>query len=351
MARESTVVFNNIDYGATFDFAINSLCKSLGIPYVAASTYSNQTELGLYTGALDACCWYCCNGNGESFRFTDADYKHFLEQTRACASAGAAGAAGASAAAGSASSPSAQELKDFSFADEKEVCFDRETEKNKAQQNLTNKQSHKQTTTATSHTPPCERNPPQRQVLSFLNVTRKMSGSACEAMVKEALATAAAAPSSSSASASGASASSDSGSGSGSRPFPLARGEFDKVVARALKAQVNAALGPERVQTLADARFLPKDRPFPSRNVGSWTCVCVAGSVLLVNQWVQHVNCDRAQGKEVHNWSQLNLLAAENGGISATSCASGQDPACPVCTAAKAAARARAKALVDGLKP
>ncbi|CAF4360978.1 unnamed protein product, partial [Adineta steineri] len=30
IAKKCTVIFNNIDYGAVFDYAVNSLCKSLG---------------------------------------------------------------------------------------------------------------------------------------------------------------------------------------------------------------------------------------------------------------------------------------------------------------------------------
>lgn len=39
-AKTATVIFNNIDVGHYFDFACISLAKSLGIPYVAGSSYS-----------------------------------------------------------------------------------------------------------------------------------------------------------------------------------------------------------------------------------------------------------------------------------------------------------------------
>ena len=39
-AREATVIFNAIDYGESFDIAVQSLCLALGIPYVSASSYA-----------------------------------------------------------------------------------------------------------------------------------------------------------------------------------------------------------------------------------------------------------------------------------------------------------------------
>lgn len=39
LAKKCTVIFNNIDVGAYFDYATLSLAKSLGIPYAAGSSY------------------------------------------------------------------------------------------------------------------------------------------------------------------------------------------------------------------------------------------------------------------------------------------------------------------------
>jgi hypothetical protein len=39
LAKQSTVIFNNIDVGHYFDYACLSLAKSLGIPYAAGSSY------------------------------------------------------------------------------------------------------------------------------------------------------------------------------------------------------------------------------------------------------------------------------------------------------------------------
>lgn len=41
MARQSTVIFNAIDYGEYFDYAVTSLCVSLGCHYVTGSSYGH----------------------------------------------------------------------------------------------------------------------------------------------------------------------------------------------------------------------------------------------------------------------------------------------------------------------
>jgi len=50
LAKESTVIFNNIDIGAYFDYACISLAKSLNIPYVAGSSYSRFWIVEFFTG-------------------------------------------------------------------------------------------------------------------------------------------------------------------------------------------------------------------------------------------------------------------------------------------------------------
>jgi len=50
LARESTVIFNNIDFGQYFDYACLNLAKSLQIPYVAGSSYARTWIVEFYTG-------------------------------------------------------------------------------------------------------------------------------------------------------------------------------------------------------------------------------------------------------------------------------------------------------------
>ena len=49
MARQSTVIFNAIDYGEYFDYAVTSLCVSLGCHYVSASSYGHTSISENYT--------------------------------------------------------------------------------------------------------------------------------------------------------------------------------------------------------------------------------------------------------------------------------------------------------------
>ena len=41
-AKQCTAVFNCIDYGGMFDYAVNSLCKSLRIPYITVSMFNQH---------------------------------------------------------------------------------------------------------------------------------------------------------------------------------------------------------------------------------------------------------------------------------------------------------------------
>eukprot|EP01121_Diplochlamys_sp_Union-15-3_P010701 TRINITY_DN3029_c0_g1_i3.p1 TRINITY_DN3029_c0_g1~~TRINITY_DN3029_c0_g1_i3.p1 ORF type:complete len:268 (+),score=57.88 TRINITY_DN3029_c0_g1_i3:78-881(+) len=61
-AKESTVLFNNIDIGAYFDYACLSLAKSLAIPYAAGSSYSRQWIVEYFSG----------NKGSTSFSFENA---------------------------------------------------------------------------------------------------------------------------------------------------------------------------------------------------------------------------------------------------------------------------------------
>jgi len=86
IAKKCTVIFNNIDYGAVFDYAVNSLCKSLNILYVAGSTYANNIEINLFSGQLNDSCWACNNNTNDSFKCTTEelenrnDIKLFLKE-------------------------------------------------------------------------------------------------------------------------------------------------------------------------------------------------------------------------------------------------------------------------------
>ena len=176
IAKKCTVIFNNIDYGAVFDYAVNSLCKSLGILYVAGSTYANNVDISLFSGLLGDPCWACNNSTMDSFTGTDN----------------------------------------------------------------------------------------REKTLELLL--------------------------------------------------------------------------PHCIQTHSSIEFIPKDRSFPTRTVGSWVGVCVSGSCLIVNTWMQHImktrNADSETGKPCHHWNQLNLSMFD-GGYYTAGFPNEQDPNCPICLNAK----------------
>eukprot|EP01090_Pellita_catalonica_P005460 TRINITY_DN1547_c0_g1_i1.p1 TRINITY_DN1547_c0_g1~~TRINITY_DN1547_c0_g1_i1.p1 ORF type:complete len:349 (-),score=55.55 TRINITY_DN1547_c0_g1_i1:52-1017(-) len=66
-AKECSVIFNCIDHGSVFDFAVNSLCKKLQIPSAMGSSYHNTMEVEYYSGRPFETCWNCMRNTNESF--------------------------------------------------------------------------------------------------------------------------------------------------------------------------------------------------------------------------------------------------------------------------------------------
>lgn len=65
LASTSTVIFNNIDIGHYFDFAVLSLGKSFGIPVVAGSSYARTWVVEYYTGKPNASSFSYVNKDGD----------------------------------------------------------------------------------------------------------------------------------------------------------------------------------------------------------------------------------------------------------------------------------------------
>ena len=58
------VIFNGIDVGEYFDYAVTSLCVSVGVAYVAASSYGHSAVVDCYPSPFlprDGPCWACNN--------------------------------------------------------------------------------------------------------------------------------------------------------------------------------------------------------------------------------------------------------------------------------------------------
>ena len=53
LAKESSVIFNNIDYGGGFDIAVLSLSMKLKMPYASGSSYCHSWIVEYYTGKSD----------------------------------------------------------------------------------------------------------------------------------------------------------------------------------------------------------------------------------------------------------------------------------------------------------
>lgn len=228
IAKTSTVIFNNIDYGAVFDYAVNSLCKSLGIIYVSGSTYANSIEINLYSGLLSDPCWSCANFTTDSFKFSDEDLEGF------------------------------------------------------------------------------------KDILSFLKEKRNISGEKSESIVEECL-----------------------------KELKIdspSKVDFSTSFMPLYQTKTLELLLPQYIKDYKSIEFIPKDKSFPTRTVGSWVGVCVSGSCLLINTWMQYVmkkrNLISEKNNLFHNWTQMNLSMFDGGYIS-SGFPNEQDQNCPVCLNAK----------------
>lgn len=60
-ARESSVVFNAIDHGMFFDYAVTALCCALRVPYVTGASYGHTAIAEAFSGQPGDPCWACHN--------------------------------------------------------------------------------------------------------------------------------------------------------------------------------------------------------------------------------------------------------------------------------------------------
>jgi hypothetical protein len=49
-----------------------------------------------------------------------------------------------------------------------------------------------------------------------------------------------------------------------------------------VQPRILALLSPEHIAGHPSLEFIPKDKNFPTRYVGSWVCVCVSAALLMV---------------------------------------------------------------------
>ncbi|CAF4935740.1 unnamed protein product [Rotaria sp. Silwood1] len=228
IAKKSTVIFNNIDYGAIFDYAVNSLCKSLGIIYVSGSTYANNIDICLYSGLLNDSCWSCSNLTHDSFKFSNQELEHFND------------------------------------------------------------------------------------IRSFLKQNALISGEKSQSIIEECI--------------------------NELNIVLPSQSQFSTLFMPLYQKKVLQLLLPQSIQNYQSIEFIPKDRPFPTRTVGSWIGVCLSGSCLIVNTWIKYIMKNKNStfdiNKPFHNWIQINLSMFD-GSYYTTGFPNEQDPNCPICSNAK----------------
>ena len=223
IAKKCTVIFNNIDYGAVFDYAVSSLCKSLNIVYVAGSTYANNIEINLFSGRLDDSCWACHNDTNNSFKLTTAEFEN------------------------------------------------------------------------------------RNNIQSFLKENSHISGEQSQTIIKECF------------------------------DELNSTTELSTLFMPLYQQKVLKLLRPQDIQKYQSIEFIPKDRTFPTRAVGSWVGVCVSGACLIVNTWMQYLMrsiTTNNNNSSIHNWNQLNL-SMYDGGYYTAGFPNEQNPRCLICSNAK----------------
>lgn len=317
-ARESTVVFNCIDYGAVMDMAINSLCKRLAIPYVSGSTYANTLIVNFFNGRQGQACWSCLNSVTESFidnamcksdleaylraeedkkqqqqqqqkttmTMTTATETHIISQTdrsstktdtRASAQAGevhpgaASGSAATDAGAADVADAAAELYSNVSLNTLSGYLRDR-CEMTEADAEIEAALRALQQKMSVNSNSNCKR---KEQAHG-----RREGSTAAAVMVAG-----------------------ESGEKEGQKAEERGgqeeekKGKREEVVLpstsdlsallKLLKVEISAKLLPSLILSYDNLNFIPKDLHFPTRNVGSWVCVCSGGALQMVNAWVR----------------------------------------------------------------
>lgn len=228
IAKKCNVIFNNIDYGAVFDYAVNSLCKSLNILYVAGSTYANNIEINFFSGQLNDPCWACENNTNDSFKFTTEEL----------------------------------EIKD--------------------------------------------------DIKLLFKEIKCISGEQSEILIEECL---------------------------NELKIKLpSTSQISTIFMSLYQQKLLNLLLPQNIQKYQSIAFIPKDKSFPTRTVGSWVGVCVSGSCLIINTWMQYLmkikNSNTDMNSSFHNWNQFNL-SMFTGGYDTAGFTNEQNLRCAICSNAK----------------
>lgn len=74
LASDSTVIFNCIDDSSSFDFAVNSLSKSVGIPLVQGQSAAWSYNAEFYSGVYNERCFACSENMKSSFCTESSSY-------------------------------------------------------------------------------------------------------------------------------------------------------------------------------------------------------------------------------------------------------------------------------------
>lgn len=223
VARQCTVVFNNIDYGCTFDYAVRTLCAKLRIRYLAANTYAHTAILEFHPNTLHDPQWPETVEAQQEFKADPVVLAHWMRLR---------------------GMPADAPLDLHSVLEFLDECF------------------------------------VMKEVADLVALEMQRIAAARPGADNVHVAADAAA----------------------AAPLYVTPAELCGVLVPALREAVLQRLSCEHIESWRSIGFIPKNRMVATRSVGSWVAVCVGGSLMLVNLWVQSL-----MGEKAHTWAALVL--------------------------------------------
>lgn len=222
-ARRSSVIYNCIDVGAVFDFAINSLSKALSIPLVQGQSAGWSLNAEFYTGHPGSLCGFCSSSivssfatKGPSFKAIESRLADFLRSDAIANSAGDV------------------DLKNFSIPLDVMYLFLKKDKQYQVEGPtafiIVENAMQAVVRTSSDGVPDC------------LDSTRNLQNS-------------------------------------------LLFQNFQAFLEQYYMLSLQLLL-PDRICNLKDILFIPRPKGIPTRYIGSWVCPCLTVAAIMVSQWV-----------------------------------------------------------------
>jgi ThiF family len=226
IARCSSVIYNCIDVGAVFDFAVNSLSKALSIPLVQGQSAGWSLNAEFYTGQPGLLCGFCSSSIVSSFAIQGVPFKAIEGRLADFLRANALAAV-----------PADIDLDTLEISEET-MCLFLKGDKQYRVEGPTALILVRDAMHATI-------DKSNEGGLNCLDGTQSPQG------------------------------------------HILFR-NFETFLAQYYRLSLQCLL-PDQICSLKDILFIPRPRGIPTRYIGSWVCPCLTVAAIMVSQWVNHL--------------------------------------------------------------